>query len=98
MYIVSYYMIDKAYGGSEEGGWWYTYGLPEVDADLDRFARGFANMEEAYDYARRLNRHLTPKLNEGRRDISSVLSEGIYSAEVSEGYPRPFPEYVPYYC
>jgi len=89
-------MIDKAYGGSEEGGWWYTYGLPEPD--LDRFARGFATMEEAYDYARRLNNRVSPILNEGRRDISSVLSDGIYSAEVSEGYPRPFPEYVPHYC
>ena len=25
---VNCYMIDQAYGGPEEGGWWYTVGRP----------------------------------------------------------------------
>jgi hypothetical protein len=95
MYIVSYYNVDRAFGGPEEGGWWYTYGIPETQ--FDRFTRGFATEDEAYVYADRLNRHLSPKLNEGRYSISSVLSDGNYQAIVSEGYPRPFPEETPYY-
>jgi hypothetical protein len=96
MYIVSYYMVDRAYGGPEEGGWWFDYGIPEPQ--LDRFARGFSTEGEAYEYARRLNRHVSPILNEDRREVSSVLSDGIYQAEVSEGYPRAYPERTPHYC
>lgn len=96
MFIVSFYETNRAYGGPEEGGWWFDYGIPEPS--LDRFARGFATEGEAYAYAHRLNRHLSPKLNDGRYDISSVLCDGIYEAQVSEGYPRPYPEHTPHYC
>ena len=25
---INVYLADRAYGGSEEGGWWYDYGIP----------------------------------------------------------------------
>lgn len=96
MYIVSYYLLNRGYGGPEEGGWWFDYG--DVEPSLDRFARGFATEDAAYDYARRLNRHVSPKLNDGGHDINSVLCDGVYEAIVSEGYPKSFPEEIPHYC
>ena len=91
-YCVAVYMIDKAYGGAEEGGWWYTYG------DLVKLLKVFGNEKQAYDYANRLNDRLETTLNKGRRSISSVLSEGRYSAKVYENSPpQHFPEVTPHY-
>jgi hypothetical protein len=36
LYWVAIYLIDLAYGGSEEGGWWYQAGALVSDPDLHR--------------------------------------------------------------
>lgn len=96
-YVVAVYLVDKAYGGPEEGGWWFTYGEPV--AEFASKTRGFTREHDATRYAARLNRSaFMAELNQGRRDIDSVLSTGIYSAEVSEGNPAPLPAARPHYA
>lgn len=88
-YIVSVYLEDMAYGGGEEGGWWYN------TAQLARSIRRFRTHRAAADYAARLNNKLDSRLwgpNEGRREVSSVLSEGVYVARVNRDTP---PEFTP---
>ena len=91
-FTVAVYLIDKSYGGPEEGGWYYTTG------ELVRPVRTFVSEECAMDYCWRLNQRLEATLNRGRRSISSVLSTGRYSAEVYDGNaPAHFPEVTPHY-
>jgi len=92
-YIVAVYLCDRAYGGPEEGGWWFDYG------EHVRTVRTFKNEERAIAFCRRMNDLLRMFVNKGRRDISSVLSEGQYFAEVHEDFaPKHYPEQRPHYC
>jgi len=80
------------FGGPEEGGWWFDAG------ELVRTVRVFKSEERAVNFAIRLNHRLTNTLNRGRREISSVLSTGRYTAEIHNDAPPPFyPESRPYY-
>jgi hypothetical protein len=104
-YIVALYLNDRAYGGPEEGGWYFDCGQwikPQLESGFNGYdmPRYFANEEEANEYARRGNDYLNSTVNVGRRDISSVLSEGRYSMEVMRGYTPPahWPERRPHYC
>lgn len=91
-YIVSVFKIDRAYGGPEEGGWWYDCG------ELVRTIRIFSNYDHALKFYRRLNERLDATLNVGRRSIGSVLSEGKYRAMIDEDVvPRYYPESRPHY-
>lgn len=94
-YIVSLYLEDIAYGGPEEGGWYYDCG------SLVRPIRRFRSHKVAMAYTIRLNRKLRSRTwgpNEGRRDKYSVLSEGEYTAAVfRDTAPDHFPAYQPRY-
>jgi hypothetical protein len=94
-YIVAVYDTALAYGGPEEGGWWYDHG------SLTRIMRIFRHKEGAYRYCRRLNGHLHSRLygpNQGKREKSSVLSDGVFQAAVYTDYaPKHFPEVRPRY-
>lgn len=91
-YTVAVYLCDRAYGGPEEGGWWYSTGA------LVRAVRRFKSEERAIRFAYRMNELLAVTLNKGRRPISSVLSDGRYAAEVCDGEPvSHYPEIVPHY-
>ena len=91
-YVVAVYMVDRAYGGHEEGGWWFDYG------ELVRTMRVFTNEEKAVSYCRRMNDLLHITLNKGRREISSVLSEGQYAAEIWDNHaPKYYPDCKPHY-
>lgn len=92
VYTVSLYLIDQAYGGPEEGGWWYTCGEPEASTHM----RAFETEAEARAYRATLAPVLA-ELNEGRPSISSVLSRGQYDFIIDEGLPRAFPETRPHY-
>ena len=95
VHSVAIYMIDKAYGGPEEGGWWYTYGIPEEDQS--HHTKYFEKEEDAGKYADMLHKLIVEPLNHGRKSIDSMLSEGIYEVTVRHGDPRPFPDQVPHY-
>jgi hypothetical protein len=97
MATVAVYLCDMAYGGPEEGGWWYDTGT------LTRIVRTIRNQDKAYDYCRRLNKKLQSRVigpNQGRREYTSVISEGEYQARVfdcDETIPKHFPETRPHY-
>jgi len=86
--FVNVYLIDRAYGGPEEGGWWYDCGqiIAVYPCDTKEAASKLKDWLEKGRYS-----------NEGRRDIGSVLSEGIFNVvlawEPGENYPRYRPHY-----
>ena len=94
MFSCSIHMIDRAYGGPEEGGWYFNYGEP--DDGLWQHTRLFETEDEAYAYARSLD-PVIAELNQGRPSISSVLSEGQYGWVVQDGYPHAWPKQRPHY-
>lgn len=94
-YTVAVVLCDRAYGGPEEGGWWYDTGVPSDEHA--RFTRGFKRETDALRYARSLNERYAAGWNEGRRDIGSVLSEGQFYAEVFTGQPSAYPKIRPRY-
>lgn len=97
-YTVAIYMEDRAYGGHEEGGWYFDTAELCMEPRAANFLRGFDKEEDAFDYADALNQGLISQWNEGRPEVSSVLSEGRYHAIVNEGMPAPhYPETRPYY-
>jgi len=95
-HLVGLYLVDKKFGGPEEGGWYYTAGELVTDkATLDSVGllmpehgnlnstKDFASEEEACEFIA-ANVSKVDKLNEGRPSINSVLSEGIYQFEIHE--------------
>lgn len=96
-YSVGIYLVDQAFGGNEEGGWWYDTG--ELQKQFWRYSRYFLTEDEAYSYCRRINDWLHKTINRNRRPISSVLSEGIFECIVFDGFnlPEYFPEKRPHY-
>ena len=94
-YVVAVYECEQAYGGPQEGGWWFDVGT------LARVVKTFASETRAYGYMTRLNRRLKSRAigpNQGRRDYSSVLSDGEYFANVYENTaPEGFPDRKPRY-
>lgn len=105
-YIVAFYDVDRAYGGPEEGGWWYDTGA------LVRISRVFSNEDSAYTYCRRANDLLhfirwrkrgraLPMARAAQRDrpsISHTNSEGRIHAEVHEDFaPQGYPNGRPHY-
>lgn len=101
-YTVAVYMEDRAYGGPEEGGWYFDTATLVMEPRAAVLLRGFDNAEQAHNYAEELNFTTISQWNEGRPEVSSVLSsvlsEGRYYAIVNEGMPQPYyPEERPRY-
>lgn len=96
---VSVYLCDRAFGGHEEGGWWFDYGEPCTgEAELAAKLMVFTHQRDAYEYRDQLQKYLDEQWNAGRRPIESVLSEGIYRAVVDIGrHPAPYPTHTPHY-
>lgn len=93
MSYVNVYLEDQAYGGRQEGGWWYTYG--EVVRST-KCASGMASVQAVATLQR--ERALCEEENANRRsDISSVLSEGRYVATLENKPARAYPRDTPYY-
>jgi hypothetical protein len=92
MYTVAAYEIDMAYGGPEEGGWYYGTG------QYVRTLKTVKTRDEAHRIARRAN-SLMARLQKNHRPVSSVTyGGGRYSYEVYKGKPPSFyPEHRPYY-
>jgi hypothetical protein len=94
MFAVNLYLIDRAFGGREEGGWWYDCGQPV----LHPLNRVFETLEEAQHH-QHFCLDVQDQLNEGLPSINSVLSQGQYRFYVGdEGeLPAPFPAVKPHY-
>lgn len=97
-YVVAIYLEDRAYGGPEEGGWWYDCGTR--CEELNEHLRGFSAdaRGDARAWVDKLNAEVCAALNDGRPSISSVLSDGRYRAICFENRaPDHFPEVRPHY-
>ena len=94
MYSVNLYLVDRAYGGREEGGWWYDCGYPV----LHPLNRVFENWDDAHHYQHECLA-IQDQLNEGLPSIDSVLSQGQYRVYIGEEneLPAPFPAVKPHY-
>lgn len=90
------FLTDRAYGGPEEGGWYYDCGEPQIDGELP-----VPVFTQVYDHAvllqQDMQRIMDATVNHGRRSVSSVLSEGVYRAIICEGWPKPYPQHQPHY-
>jgi len=97
-FVVAVYLEDRAFGGREEGGWYYDCGeLSDEHASLMRAFEPYQD-DEAHHYAALLNEALDRTDNEGRREVSSVLSEGRFRAYVWDNRaPSHFPSQIPHY-
>lgn len=94
-FTVRVYMQDMAYGGPEEGGWYYTYG--KAASEFGHMTRAFKTRDAARLYLDEIGAEIDAA-NKGRRPISSVLSDGVYAAMIYEGEaPMGFPAEVPHY-
>jgi hypothetical protein len=90
-HALAIYEIDKAYGGPEEGGWWFDTG--------ERLAivRHFDDPEKAFAACRRANAWLD-RIQTGQRPVSSVLyNGGRLAARVYRNPPAFFPQERPRY-
>ena len=85
------YVVDRAYGGPEEGGWHFTTWTPIAEKAKKM------NLGEAMDFTCRANQLTQIFINSKRRDISSVLSEGNIEWGICVGEPEVLPRYRPFY-
>lgn len=95
-YTVAVFECGQMFGGREEGGWWYDAGT------FVRIVKTFRGDEwKACQFSHRLNTKLQSRAfgpNQGRREYSSVLSDGEYRAMVFDGpVPASFPDRKPRY-
>ena len=88
--FVNVYDVDQEYGGTEEGGWWYTAGSPLK-------CRPCRTEPEAERVAERWRRYVEHVVNADRPEISSVLSEGQVRVYVEDRPAAHFPEVRPHY-
>lgn len=96
VYYVHKHSVSLEYGGPEEGGWWYTVGVPTG------FSFGpIVGEDAAYDQARSLNElEHQRRENEEEYDFTSVLAKMSQHFEYSvEDFPTPefYPKEKPHY-
>jgi hypothetical protein len=92
MFSVHLFKLDRAFGGHEEGGWWFDYGEPE-DHPLNKV---FRTKAEALAYRDSIAGE-ADRMNEGYPDIESVCCEGVFSFLINRGKAKPFPAVRPRY-
>jgi hypothetical protein len=96
LYMVGIYKVDRAFGGHEEGGWWFDFG------ELQRRSpKTFTEIEKARNYREKLQAKLDRIFNNrgSASDINSVLCDGIIQAEIHQDIlPEFWPETTPRYC
>jgi hypothetical protein len=91
-FYVNVYLVDRAYGGPEEGGWWFDYGLFQAEQSTSRHEEDAATRE-----AERLQRWCDEENAQRRSDISSVVSEGRYVVYVEDEAGADWPAQRPHY-
>lgn len=88
--FVNVYLTDRAYGGPEEGGWWYNTG------QVIR-SKQFPNQVNA-ETAQAIEQVWCDLENKLRRsDTSSVLSEGCYVVIIEDEPGADYPVERPHY-
>jgi hypothetical protein len=97
---VAAYDTNRAYGGPEEGGWWFDCGTlitGKLYAEIGLLPSVHTHRSEARKARRAMQLALVP-LNEGKREIDSVCCDGVFSAEIHEDFlPAHYPAQRPFY-
>lgn len=90
-YYANLYLTNRAYGGPEEGGWWYGTGEP---VKSNRFAtRSAAELALPALEGEAAARNVEEK----RRRPSSMACDGWYDIRLESGPARAYPERRPQY-
>ena len=102
IFWVGVYLEDRAYGGHEEGGWWFDYGQLQkerwVYESAGAFPACYPTRAAAVIARDRMAEGLAELNGERRSDIVSVLSEGRFVAIIFENeLPAHYPERRPRY-
>lgn len=94
---VNIYVCDRAYGGPEEGGWWYDCGgpLPQEDCPLP-VSKAFTGKSSFRNHLRKAVA-FADRCNEGKPDIGSVICDGVVQVFTEDCPPKMFPETIPHY-
>ena len=87
---VNVYLLERLYGGPEEGGWWYDAGIPRISLPID-----FLSTDDVED----LVEELEEKYPDGGKRSSVLYGEGGYDYQVViEDKPASYwPEEAPHY-
>lgn len=99
-WYVNCYIIDRAYGGPEEGGWWYDYGFPaSIDEPDMKVAPCYGPFFSYKDAEAEMNKHMGAinEANRGRPPINSVLSKGRFILQIEPHSPERWPAEKPTY-
>lgn len=112
LYVVARYTQDRAYGGPEEGGWWYDCG------ELERIVTATRDEDAAWEVVRHLNGYRADRrrfnvtytvVELPRKELSPELYDqachGDYDWNPEPGdyvtrwdIPTYYPEGRPHYC
>lgn len=84
--FVALVLEDQAYGGREEGGWWYSVGEVEVQIWTKPWSPRYNRLLQ-----------IEQEENEGRPPISSVCSVGILKVVEQDQPVEGWPQYRPHY-
>ena len=93
---INVYLADRAYGGPEEGGWYYDYGVP-VESRRVLSPTDYVNPHSEYETELAFLTARYDRLNQGRPEVHSVISKGRYIVIEEDGFANPYPETIPHY-
>ena len=85
--FVNVYLVGRAYGGPEEGGWWYDYGYPVASVPADTWADA-EDLKQRFERSERYS-------NEGRRSRYSVSGGEEYQVCIEDDFAESFPQRTP---
>lgn len=92
LFWVAVYLVELAWGGAEEGGWWFEEAAlvtaPDIYAALDVLPACCLTEAEAEAVAARMRAGL-PALNDGRPPLSAMASQGLYDVRVAQAGTLP---------
>ena len=91
IWYVNTYEVYRAYGGPEEGGWWYDIGKPVSVTAYGTREEAKAQWTKLLKWAEKANK------DEGR-DNSSVNGTFEYRVRLEGQHGRHYPMEQPYYC
>ena len=89
-WYVNLYVYDRAYGGPEEGGWWFDV------YELQNTTR-VASKEEAESLQKVIQLACNEQNDNRNSDVNSVLSEGMYVVMIENHKGFHKPQERPYY-
>lgn len=86
---INVYLVHQGYGGPEEGGWWYDYGVPHASIP-ETCPNGLEHTLEQWRAWCKIE-------NDARPDYCSVHSQGEYRVSVEDEPARAWPSERPHY-